>query len=92
MVRGPTGYPPSMAPESSEWTVPAPLRALLWWPAVAFVLVLVAPDTAEGSIALAGLVLVGAGAAAAAIGRRLRRVPEQARSVVREHAHTSRAF
>lgn len=50
-----------MAPDSPDWTVPAPLRALLWWPGVSFVLVLVAPQAAVGSIVVAGLVLVVAG-------------------------------
>ena len=31
-----------MAPETREWSVPAPVRTLLWWPAVSFVLVIVA--------------------------------------------------
>lgn len=50
-----------MAPDSPDWTVPAPLRALLWWPGVSFVLVLVAPQAAVGSIVVAGLALVVAG-------------------------------
>jgi hypothetical protein len=61
-----------MASDSPDWTVPAPLRALLWWPGVAFVLVLIAPDAAVGSIATAGLVLVTLGALAGAVGRRVR--------------------
>lgn len=73
MEVAPTGYGTTMAPDSSHWTVPAPLRALLWWPGVAFVLVLIAPDAAVGSIAVAGLVLVGLGAVLAAVGRRIRR-------------------
>ncbi len=60
-----------MATDSPDWTVPAPLRALLWWPGVAFVLALVAPDAAVGSIAAAGLVLVALSALAGAVGRRL---------------------
>ncbi len=60
-----------MATDSPDWTVPAPLRALLWWPGVAFVLALVAPDAAVGSIAATGLVLVALGALAEAVGRRL---------------------
>lgn len=63
-----------MAPDSPDWTVPAPLRALLWWPGVAFVLVLVAPEAAVGSIAVAGLVLVALGALAGAVARRLPRI------------------
>ncbi|MCO1659662.1 hypothetical protein [Pseudonocardia humida] len=38
-----------------------PLRALLWWPGVAFVLVLVDPDNIAWSIATAGAVLVALG-------------------------------
>ena len=37
-----------MASEHYDWTVPAPLRALLWWPPVAFVLVLVDPTPPRG--------------------------------------------
>ncbi|MBW0092329.1 hypothetical protein I4I73_16710 [Pseudonocardia sp. KRD-184] len=50
-----------MAPDSPDWTVPAPLRALLWWPGVSFVLVLVAPQAAVGSIVVAGLALMVVG-------------------------------
>ena len=46
-----------MASEIREWSVPAPARALLWWPAISFVLVVVAPDAATGVIILAGAVL-----------------------------------
>lgn len=66
----PIGYRAHMASEPGEWTVPPVLRALLWWPAVSFVLVLVAPDAAAGSIALAGLALVTLGAAVTALRRR----------------------
>lgn len=62
-----------MGTETRDWTVPAPLSALLWWPAVSFVLVLVAPDAAIGSIAMAGLALVALGAVAS----RLRRRPSE---------------
>lgn len=60
-----------MASEPGEWTVPPALRALLWWPAVSFVLVLAAPDAAAGSIALSGMALVALGAVATALRRRL---------------------
>ena len=43
-----------MVSEPHDWTVPAPLRALLWWPPLAFLLVLLAPGAAAGTIALAG--------------------------------------
>ncbi len=51
-----------MPPSARDWTVPAPLRALLWWPALSFVIVLVAPDLAAGAIAAAGFVLAALGA------------------------------
>ncbi|WP_300018559.1 hypothetical protein [Pseudonocardia sp.] len=60
-----------MAPDSPDWTVPAPVRALAWWPGVAFVLVLIAPDVAAASIASAGLVLVVLGALLEAVGGRV---------------------
>lgn len=72
MDPGRTGYGQAMAPDSPDWTVPAPLRALLWWPGIAFVLALVAPEPV-GSIAAAGLLLMGLGALAEAVGRRTRR-------------------
>ena len=51
-----------MPPSARDWTVPAPLRALLWWPALSFVIVLVAPDLAAGAIAATGLGLAALGA------------------------------
>lgn len=63
-----------MAPDKREWTVPAPLRALMWWPGIAFVLVMVAPDAAAASIAASGAVLVALGAVLPILTRRLRRV------------------
>ena len=62
-----------MAAEKREWTVPAPLRALMWWPATAFVLVMVAPDEAASGIAGSGVVLVALGAVVPLVWRRLRR-------------------
>lgn len=62
-----------MAHSPRDWTVPRPLATLLWWPPISFVLVLVAPDTAAGSIALAGLVLVVLGALSAKVTASLRR-------------------
>jgi apolipoprotein N-acyltransferase len=61
-----------MASEIREWSVPAPARALLWWPAISFVLVVVAPDAATGVIILAGAVLALVGAALPVLARRLR--------------------
>ena len=61
-----------MAPETREWSVPAPVRMLLWWPAISFVLVIVAPDAATGLIVVAGAALALVGGLLAAISRRLR--------------------
>jgi hypothetical protein len=61
-----------MASEIREWSVPAPARALLWWPAISFVLVVVAPDAATGVIIIAGAVLALLGVALHALARRLR--------------------
>jgi hypothetical protein len=57
-----------MASEHHNWTVPAPLRALLWWPPVAFVLVVLYPSAAVGTIALAGAGLAVLGVVGAAVG------------------------
>lgn len=62
-----------MAPEKREWTIPAPLRALMWWPGVAFVLVMIAPDAAAQSIAASGAALIAIGAVLPIVARRLRR-------------------
>jgi hypothetical protein len=62
-----------MARDAREWTVPAPLRALMWWPAVAFVLVMLFPNAAAPSIAIAGGALAALGVAASVVARRLRR-------------------
>ncbi len=58
-------------PETHEWSVPAPVRTLLWWPAISFVLVIVAPDAATGLIVVAGAALALVGGLLAAIARRL---------------------
>lgn len=65
-----------MAPETREWSVPAPVRALLWWPAISFVLVVVDPEAAIGVIVGAGLVLALLGGLLAAAARRLARRQE----------------
>lgn len=70
MERAATGYVPTMAADTREWSIPTPLRALLWWPGTAFVLVMVAPDVATLSISVAGVALAVAGAVAAAVRRR----------------------
>jgi membrane associated rhomboid family serine protease len=62
-----------MARESREWSIPAPVRALLWWPAISFVLVIVAPDAAVGAIVIAGAALALVGGLVAAATRRMRR-------------------
>ncbi|GAA5135604.1 hypothetical protein [Pseudonocardia adelaidensis] len=62
-----------MAPEKREWSVPGPIRALLWWPGVAFVLVMVAPESAAVGIAASGAVLMLLGAVVPMALRRLRR-------------------
>lgn len=60
-----------MAADQREWTAPAPLRALTWWPPVAFVLGALAPEIAPASITAAGLLLAAVGA----LGRRRRALP-----------------
>jgi len=61
-----------MPSEIREWSVPGPARALLWWPAISFVLVVVAPDAATSVIIVAGAVLALLGVALPALARRLR--------------------
>ncbi len=58
------------SPRTSDWTIPAPVRALLWWPPVAFVLVVLAPHAAAEAVALAGAVLAVLGVVGAALGQR----------------------
>jgi hypothetical protein len=50
-----------MVPEPGVWTIPAPLRALLWWPPIAFALAMLQPSAAATVIAAtgAGLALLG---------------------------------
>ncbi len=60
------------ATDKKDWTVPGPLRALMWWPGAAFVLALVDPANAALSIAGSGLVLVMLGFLAPLLARRLR--------------------
>jgi membrane protein implicated in regulation of membrane protease activity len=59
--------------ESHDWTVPAPLRALLWWPPVALVVAVIEPSAAAGSIAAAGAVLAVLGVLVATVGRAVTR-------------------
>ena len=62
-----------MASQHHDWTVPAPLRALLWWPPVAFVLVMLDPSAAAGKVAVAGAALAVFGVLGAALGRAIAR-------------------
>lgn len=62
-----------MAPQHHDWSVPAPLRTLLWWPPVAFVVAMIDPSAAAGTIAATGAVLAVLGVLGAAVGRRLSR-------------------
>jgi hypothetical protein len=70
-----------MAPEKREWSVPGPIRALLWWPGVAFVLVMVAPEAAAVGIAGSGVALMALGAVVPVALRRLRRARRPARGI-----------
>jgi len=58
-----------MGSESRDWSVPAPVRALLWWPAIAFILVAIEPETSPAAIAAVGALLVALGALNAAVGK-----------------------
>ena len=69
-----------MVSEPHDWAVPAPLRALLWWPPLAFFLVLLWPTAAAGTIAVAGAALAVLGVAGSAVGQAIirRREPDAA--------------
>jgi hypothetical protein len=68
-----------MEPQPSEWRVPAPIRALMWWPLTAFVLAMFNPEVAPVTIAVAGAVLAVFGALVAALaGRSVVGSPEPA--------------
>lgn len=56
-----------MAPNSREWSLPAPVRALLWWPGASFVLVIVGPEIAGATIVAAGALLAVIGGLSSAI-------------------------
>jgi len=62
-----------MPSEPHTWTVPAPLRALLWWPPVAFVVAMFDPSAAAGTIAAAGAVLAVLGVVVSRVGRAVAR-------------------
>jgi hypothetical protein len=72
-----------MAPQHHDWSVPAPLRTLLWWPPVAFVVAMLDPSAAAGTIAATGAVLAVLGVLGAAVGRRLSRGSRGAASAPR---------
>jgi hypothetical protein len=58
-----------MVPEPGEWTIPAPLRALLWWPPIAFALAMLQPSAAATVIAATGAGLATLGVLSAAVVR-----------------------
>jgi hypothetical protein len=62
-----------MVSEPHDWAVPAPLRALLWWPPLAFFLVLLWPTAAAGTIAITGAALALLGVAGSAVGQAITR-------------------
>lgn len=64
-----------MRRDAREWSVSEPFRALLWWPAVSFVVGIAAPEAAVVAIIVSGLVLALTGALVHAVGRRWRRTP-----------------
>ena len=74
-----------MVSEPHDWTVPASLRALLWWPPLAFFLALLDPSAAAGTIAATGAGLAVLGAAGAAV-RRTRRTDPPTLAVAAEPA------
>ena len=59
-----------MGSEQDEWQVPAPIRVLVWWPPIAFILVTIAPQTAPVTISAVGVLLVVIGMLGAALGSR----------------------
>ncbi|MGQ0576090.1 MAG: hypothetical protein ACT4RN_18050 [Pseudonocardia sp.] len=59
-----------MDPEPRPWTLPAPIRALVWWPPIALLLATVAPAAAPWAIALAGAVLTLLGVLGGVVARR----------------------
>ena len=86
-----------MVSEPLNWTVPAPLRALLWWPPVAFVLVLLEPTAAATTIAATGAALAVLGVVGTSVGqaisrrRALRRGDEPAPATLTVAASMDRA-
>jgi hypothetical protein len=76
------------AQDKKEWSVPGPVRALLWWPGVAFVLVLVDPANIAWSIATAGAVLVALGFLVPVALRKLRPVAVVVATRINQEAPT----
>jgi hypothetical protein len=76
------------ASDKKEWSVPGPLRALLWWPAAAFVLVMVDMDNAAWTIALAGVVLVAIGFVGPIVACRIRNAAVSAAASAAQEAPT----
>jgi len=62
-----------VVPESQPWTLPAPIRALVWWPPVALLLFVITPEAAPWAVALAGAVLAVLGTAGSVIARAVAR-------------------
>ena len=62
-----------MVSEPHDWIVPAPLRALLWWPPLAFLLVLLEPTAAAETIAATGAALAVLGVVGTTVGHAVAR-------------------
>lgn len=73
-----------MGEESRRWSIPAPVRPLLWWPAIAFILVAIDPLTSPAAIAAVGALLMAMGALQAAVATlvRQRRSAESPRTTL----------
>jgi hypothetical protein len=70
--------------EPGEWIIPVPLRTLLWWPFIAFVVAILQPSAAAAAIdatgaGLAMLGVLGAAVRSALSGRVNSRRPPLAR-------------
>lgn len=69
-----------MASPAVDWSVPAPLRTLYWWPGVAFLLLASIDDVslAVGLTMASGFALVAVGLLAPPLARRLTRAARRA--------------
>ena len=56
-----------MPPEPGEWIIPVPLRTLLWWPFIAFIVAILLPSSAAAVIAATGAGLAMLGVLGAAV-------------------------